>query len=44
LTTITKGCDASLDEQTLGNPERKTRRRQKGENGISPRKTPTLWT
>jgi len=37
--TTTKGCNASLDKQTLGNLVRKTRRRQKGENGISPRKT-----
>jgi len=44
LTIITKGCNAFLDEQTLGNPERKMKGRQKGESGISPRKTQTLWT
>jgi len=32
-----------LDEQTPEKLERKKRRRQKGENGISPRKTQTLW-
>ena len=30
-TTITKGCNTSWDKRTLGNPERKVKRRQKGE-------------